>query len=290
MEDICMVFKDYYKILGFNTNKVTTDEIKNAYREQAKKFHPDINGADIKAEEIFKDVNEAYKTLSNSKLRRRYDFNWYRYVGRKKNKEQKEEKKSFKDIILNMFFGNIPKKKKKEALIPKYGEDIVTQINVSLEEAFFGANKKLTLRNIKGKEVSFGIKIPAGVQENDKIRIVGKGKSGQNGGKNGDLLVFIHIKENKKIKLIGQDLIYEMPLNTWEAALGTTKNITVFREKLKVIIPSLISSGDRLVINEKGYKKMDGTRGKLIIIAKLILPKKMSDEEKELYRKIKELN
>lgn len=285
-----MVFKDYYKILGFNTNKVTTDEIKNAYREQAKKFHPDINGADIKAEEIFKDVNEAYKTLSNSKLRRRYDFNWYRYVGRKKNKEQKEEKKSFKDIILNMFFGNIPKKKRKEALIPKYGEDIVTQINVSLEEAFFGANKKLTLRNIKGKEVSFGIKIPAGVQENDKIRIVGKGKSGQNGGKNGDLLVFIHIKENKKIKLIGQDLIYEMPLNTWEAALGTTKNITVFREKLKVIIPSLISSGDRLVINEKGYKKMDGTRGKLIIIAKLILPKKMSDEEKELYRKIKELN
>ena len=285
-----MVFKDYYKILGFNTNKVTTDEIKNAYREQAKKFHPDINGADIKAEEIFKDVNEAYKTLSNSKLRRRYDFNWYRYVGRKKNKEQKEEKKSFKDIILNMFFGNIPKKKKKEALIPKYGEDIVTQINVSLEEAFFGANKKLTLRNIKGKEVSFGIKIPAGVQENDKIRIVGKGKSGQNGGKNGDLLVFIHIKENKKIKLIGQDLIYEMPLNTWEAALGTTKNITVFREKLKVIVPSLISSGDRLVINEKGYKKMDGTRGKLIIIAKLILPKKMSNEEKELYRKIKELN
>lgn len=285
-----MVFKDYYKILGFDTNRVTADEIKNAYREQAKKFHPDINGAGSETEEIFKDVNEAYKTLSNTKSRRKYDFSWHRYVGRKKNKTQKEEKKSLKEVFLNIFFGSIPKKKKKEVLTPKYGEDIVTQINVTLEEAFFGANKKLTLRNIKGKEVSFGIKIPAGVQEKDKVRVIGKGKSGQNGGKNGDLLVYIHIKENKKIKLIGQDLIYEMPLNTWEAALGTTKNITVFREKLKVIIPSLISSGDRLVINEKGYKKMDGTRGKLIIVAKLILPKKMSDEEKELYKKLKELN
>ena len=284
-----MVFKDYYKILGFDTNKVTTDEIKNAYREQAKKYHPDINANDSKSEEIFKDINEAYRTLSSEKLRRRYDFSWHRYVGRRK-KQKTREKKSLKEILINIFFGNIPKKKKKEIIIPKYGENIVTEIQVSLEEAFFGITKRLRLKNVKGKETTFNIKVPAGVQNGDKIRILGQGKPGKNGGKNGDLLVFIRIKESRKIRLVGTDLVYEMPLNTWEAALGTTKNIQVFKENIKVIVPSLISSGDKLIINDKGYRNSNGSRGKLIIIAKLILPKKMNNEEKELYKKIKQIN
>lgn len=285
-----MVFKDYYKILGFDTNKVTAEEIKNAYREQAKKYHPDINGENSKAEEIFKDVNEAYKTLSNEKSRRRYDFSWHRYVGRRKRKNRTNEKRSIKEIILNILFGNIPKKAKKEIVTPKYGEDVITEINVSIEDAFFGANKRISLRNMNGRETSFGVKIPAGVQNNDKIRIIGQGKKGKNGGKNGDLLVYVHIKENKKLKLIGTDLIYEMTLNTWEAALGTTKEIEILREDLKIIVPAAISSGDRLVIEGKGYRNGNGSRGNLIIVARIVLPKKISKEEKELYKKLKELN
>ena len=86
-----MVFKDYYKVLGFDTNKVTIDEIKNAYREMAKKYHPDRNVGDSSSEEIFKEINEAYKVLSTPKIRRKYDFNWNRYFGKKKTETHKEK-------------------------------------------------------------------------------------------------------------------------------------------------------------------------------------------------------
>ena len=90
-----MIFKDYYKILGLKNNNVTAEEIKQAYREQAKKYHPDINTTSDFAEERFKDINEAYKTLSNSSTRRKYDRMWNSRIGKKqKNKQQnKKEKK-----------------------------------------------------------------------------------------------------------------------------------------------------------------------------------------------------
>ena len=132
-----MVFKDYYKVLGFDTNKVTIDEIKNAYREMAKKYHPDRNVGDSSSEEIFKEINEAYKVLSTPKIRRKYDFNWNRYFGKKKTETHKE-KRTFKEILFNIFFGNIiktsPEKKKNQE--PVYGENINTRINVSLQEAY----------------------------------------------------------------------------------------------------------------------------------------------------------
>ena len=82
-----MIFKDYYKILGFETNKISVDDIKNAYREKAKKYHPDVNRNNKKAEERFKDISEAYNTLSDGKKRRKYDRLWYYYIGRKNKKK-----------------------------------------------------------------------------------------------------------------------------------------------------------------------------------------------------------
>ena len=75
-----MNFKDYYSILGLESNKATANEIKIAYREQAKKYHPDINGGNTDLEEKFKDINEAYKILSDSKARKKYDRSWYIYT------------------------------------------------------------------------------------------------------------------------------------------------------------------------------------------------------------------
>ena len=84
-----MVIKDYYKILGFENNKVNIEQIKNAYRDQAKKYHPDVNKNNRQAEERFKDIGEAYNTLSNDKQRRKYDRLWYYYIGRKNKQNQK---------------------------------------------------------------------------------------------------------------------------------------------------------------------------------------------------------
>lgn len=280
-----MIFKDYYKILGFETNKVTIDDIKNAYREKAKKYHPDINVGDSSAEEIFKDINEAYKTLSNEKLRRKYDFNWNRYVGRKTTKKQ--EKRTIKEMLLDIFFGGITKKATPKQVTPKYGENINTKIDITIEEAFFGANKKLKFKTVDGKETSFSIKVPAGIQNNDKIRIPGQGKQGKNGGKNGDLLIYVNIKDNKNLKLVGSDLFIEIPLKDWEAALGTKKQIQVLKEDIQIVIPECTSSGEKLVIKGKGYKNGRGNRGDLYIVTKIILPKKMNSAQKQIYETLK---
>lgn len=287
-----MIFKDYYKILGLESNKVTLDEIKLAYREKAKKYHPDINVGNAGTEEIFKDINEAYKTLSNEKLRRKYDFNWNRYVGRRKTAEStsQNKKKTFKEILFDIFFGGaFAPARKKEKLVPEYGENIVTEIEVSIKDAFFGINKKLKFRDVNGRETSFNIKIPTGVQNGDKLRIVGQGKPGKNGGKNGDLLVVVHIKDDKILKIVGNDLYYQLPLETWEAALGNQKVINILNEEIKVIIPKSTNSGDTLLIKEKGYRDVKGGRGNLFVSTKIVIPKKLSKEQIELYEKLKNI-
>ena len=284
-----MIFKDYYKILGLETNKVSNDEIKEAYRERAKKFHPDINVGNAEAEAIFKDVNEAYRTLSNPSLRRKYDFKWNKYFGNRKKSETKE-KKSFKEMLLDILFGGISKTKTVKRSVPEYGEDIDTEIDISIKEAFFGVHKELKLRAVNGKEKTFSLKIPAGIQNHDKLRIVGQGKKGKNGGKNGDMLVIINIKDDSKFQLVGTDIYTELPITTWEAALGAKKTINLFDEDINIIIPKCCSSGQHIKIEQKGYKNGKGKRGNLHIVTKIVFKKNISKEEENLYEKIKELD
>ena len=103
-----MIFKNYYKILGLETNKVSQEEIKIAFREQAKKYHPDVNGGNTKTEERFKDINEAYRVLSNSSSKRKYDRMWNTYVLKKQKKDYEESQRTkgsvFSDFF-NLFFG-----------------------------------------------------------------------------------------------------------------------------------------------------------------------------------------
>ena len=186
-----MIFKDYYKILGLQTNRVSTGDIKVAYKEQAKKYHPDLNGGNKKFEERFKDINEAYNVLSNTATKRRYDRTWYTHVGRK-NKTTYEQPKNNKDAIFTMFFGNsfsidktINEKKEK----PIKGENIITEVTISIEEAFKGKEKEIALLAVDGKMKKIKVTIPAGIQNNEKIIMIGLGKQGKSGGKNGDLFV-----------------------------------------------------------------------------------------------------
>lgn len=151
-----MIFKDYYKILGLETNKVNSDEIKIAFREQAKKYHPDVNGGNSSTEERFKDINEAYRVLSNSSSKRKYDRMWNTHVGKKQAKRSYEESKRDKDSVFsdffNMFFGT-PVEVKEEAQkarkkVPVKGENVETEINVDIEDAYFGTEKKISLRTV----------------------------------------------------------------------------------------------------------------------------------------------
>ena len=286
-----MIFKDYYKILGLESCKVTNEEIRVAYREQAKKYHPDVIGRDNFSEERFKDINEAYKVLSNITTRKKYDRMWNMHVGRRKiNLDDKKKKASFSGDIMNMFFGvgemSTTSKKVTKAIEPIRGEDVETQIDVSIYEAFFGMEKKISLRTINGKMKTFNVKIPAGIRNGEKIRLLGQGKSGENGGKNGDLFVKINLKDDKKFKIMGNNIYTNIYLTPWEAALGAKIDISAIDENISLLVPQGIESGEKITIPNKGYKDGQGGRGELVAEVKIMIPKHLSSTEKELFSKL----
>lgn len=295
-----MIFKDYYRILELEDNKVTAEQIRVKYRELAKKYHPDVNVGNEIAEERFKDVSEAYRVLTNSSAKRKYDRMWNTHVGKKKNRPSYEESPRSADSLVsdffNLFFGNIKEKKedkeetKTKKRIPVNGENIETEINVSIDDAFYGKEKKISLRTIEGKMKTFTVKVPAGIRDKEKIRLIGQGKSGKNGGKNGDLFIKINIDDNEKFKLKGYDLYSSLYLTPWEALFGTRINVDGIDETVSLYIPPSIQSGEKIRIPQKGYKDGQGSRGNLVVDVKIMVPKKPTEQEKELFKKIEEVS
>ena len=292
-----MIFKDYYRILELKTNRVTPDEIKTAYRELAKKYHPDVNIQNKAAEDRFKDINEAYRVLTDSTSKRKYDRMWNNYVGTKKRKEFEESKRSSDSVFsdfFNMFFGSVKEEKEaqksKNKKAPVKGENIETEINVSIEDAYYGLSKKISLRTVNGNMKTFSVKVPSGIRANEKIRLIGQGKEGQNGGKNGDLFIKINIDDNQKFKLDGCDLHTSLYLTPWEAALGTKTNIESIDETVALIIPPGIQSGEQVKIAQKGYKDGKGGRGNLVAEVKIMVPTNLNNNEKELFEKMAEIS
>ena len=280
-----MIFKDYYKILGLETSRVSIDEIKLAYRNAAKKYHPDVNVGDSLAEERIKDINEAYRVLSVPSSKRKYDRIWnsHHLVNKKFNMKGK-------DSIVKMFFGNIKQnqeeKREQKNKEPLRGENVETEINTTIYEAFNGSDKKISLRTIDGKMKTFTVSIPQGIRDGEKIRLIGQGKPGINGGKNGDLFIKINIKNDKRFKLQGCDMYTDLLISPWEAALGTRVNIQSIDEETKVYIPQGIQSGEKIRIPGKGYKDGKGSRGDLIAEVKIMVPKKLTNEEKKIFEEL----
>ena len=279
-----MVFKNYYKILDLKTSRVSIDEIKVAYRAAAKKYHPDLNVGDSLAEERIKDINEAYRTLSVPTSKRKYDRIW-----NSRNNINNYQKIKGKNIF-NMFLGNTEINEETDRKLPQRGEDIETEINVKLEEAFYGLEKKISLRTVDGKMKTFSVKVPDGIRNGEKIRLIGQGKPGKNGGKNGDLFIKINIENSKTFKLFSSDLYTDLLLTPWEAALGTRTNVQTIDGKTTIYIPQGMESGEKIKIPNKGYKDGKGGRGDLVAEIKIVVPKKLTEEENNLFEKLKEVS
>ena len=286
-----MIFKDYYKILGLENNKVNIEEIKQAFHSQAKKYHPDVN-ENQEAEERFKDINEAYRTLSNSSAKRKYDRIWYSHVGKKIEKQKDKEERESKTDLWSLLFGanKVERKIKKESKIPEKGENVETQINVGIKQAFYGTNQKISLRTVEGKMKTFDVKIPSGIRNGEKIRLIGQGKQGQNGGKNGDLLIKVNIQNSNIYKLYGYDIYTDLLITPWEAVLGTRAQIVTIDGESKIYVPQGVESGEEIKIPQKGYKNGKGGRGDLIAKIKIVVPKKPTKEEMEIYEKLKNIS
>ena len=279
-----MKYKDYYKLLELDTSRVTIEEIKAAYRAAAKKYHPDLNVGDTLAEERIKDINEAYRILSVPASKRKYDRIW-----NSRNNVKNYQKIKGKNIF-SMFLGNIDNGEKDNIKNPTKGENVETEIKVSLEDAFYGTEKKISLRTVEGKMKTFSVKIPEGIRDGEKIRLIGQGKNGLNGGKNGDLFIKIDIQENNSFKLYGCDLCTDLKLSPWEAALGTRVDIKTIDGEANVYIPQGIQSGEKIKIPSKGYKDGKGGRGDLIAEVKIMVPKELELDEKEMFEKLKDMS
>lgn len=286
-----MVFKNYYKILDLETSHVSIDEVKVAYRQAAKKYHPDLNVGNELAEERIKDINEAYKILSVPASKKKYDRIW--------NSRFRKSQKAFsgkgeKGTIINMFLGNVEKNEKDAQVRTKKftgkGENIETEINISIQEAFYGIEKAISLRNVEGKIKKLSVTIPQGIKNGEKIRLIGQGKPGENGEKNGDLLIKIRIEDNKPFKLKGCDLYTDLLLTPWEAALGARANVASIDDETRIYIPQGIQTGERIKIPGKGYKDGNGTRGDLIAEIKVVVPKQLTEQERTMFEKLNEIS
>lgn len=223
---------------------------------------------------------------------------WNAHIGRRKNKaKQNKEHKTTRQELLSVLFGLNTKKEetdsensKRKQKTPQQGENVETEIQISVIEGFFGLTKSISLRTVEGKMKTFKVTIPAGIRNGEKIKLMGQGRPGKNGGKNGDLLIKINMSEDKKYKLVGSDIYTTVNICPWEAVLGTKINVDAIDETIGVFIPQGIQTDEEIQIPDKGYRDSKGGRGKFIIRVRIMISKNISEKEKELYKEIKKIS
>ena len=297
--------KDYYALLGVH-KRSSKEDIKQNYRKLAKKYHPDANVGKPEMEEIFKDLTVGYDILMDKDKKKKYDRQVVRYNYGAPPKVEKEKTKKYgvkNENTANEFvstilgFGkdatetiktkasefkvNIASKK-----IAKKGDNIEAILEIALEEGLFGAEKKVSLKAAGGKVNTYTVQVPKGIKDGEKIRLAALGKPGKNGGKNGDLIITVKLKEQTDVKLDKLDLHSKLSISYAQAIVGDKVRIKMFGESIEVTIPANTKEGDKIVVDGRGYTTSDGTRGKLILEATLAAPTTITDKERKIYEQL----
>jgi curved DNA-binding protein len=292
-----MAGKDYYNILGVSRN-ATEREIKQAYRKLARQHHPDVNPGDKSAEERFKQINEAYEVLSDKEKRRKYDKygDQWQYADQfEKARQQQgwdfsqggqrvyfseEDVGSIFDDFLRGFGGRAGRPQ------PRKGRDIEFPLEVTLEEVYSGTTRTLNMADGKRLEV----KIPAGVKDGSRVRISGKGVEGY-GGVKGDLYLVTSVRPHRTFHRHGDDLYTDVSVPLTVAVLGGEVKVNTLKgSKLSLKIPPETQNGRTFRLVEQGMPHLgNSTKGDLLARVKVVLPTKLTDEEKELFQKLSRL-
>jgi curved DNA-binding protein len=292
-----MAFIDYYKILGVD-KKASESEIKKAYRKLARKYHPDLNPNDAIAEKKFKEINEANEVLSNPENRKKYDEygkDWKHADEFEKAKQQQHYQQSrqqqstgnFSDSDYSDFFESIfGNRSGRSANIRYKGQDFNAELHLTLKEVYTTHKRTLT---IDGKKI--GLTIPAGVKNDQVIKIAGKGGKGVNGGPNGDLYIRFIIAEHHNFKRDRNDLYTTVNIGLNLAMLGGEVVVDTFDGKVKLKVKPETQSGTKVKLKGKGFPiyKKEGHFGDLYITYKVQLPTNLSDKEKELFKELSKL-
>ena len=294
-----MAFIDYYKILGVPKN-ATAKEIKSAYRKLARKYHPDVNPDNKDAEIKFKEINEANEVLSDPENRKKYDKygkDWKH--GEEFEKAQKQRQSQYQsqsrkggysgaeysDFFESMFGGR--RSSTRSGHYPKFkGQDYHAELNLDLKDVYKTHKQVLTVNDSKIR-----LTIPAGVEDEQVIKIKGKGGEGLNGGPSGDLYIKFNIVNRTKFKRHGSTLYSNVNLNLYTAILGGEVMVDTFEGKVKLKIKPETQNETKVRLKGKGFPvyKSEGKFGDLIITYHIKNPTNLSEKEKELFRELQKI-
>jgi curved DNA-binding protein len=314
-----MNYKDYYHILGVDKN-ASQDEIKKVYRKLARKHHPDVNPGDKKAEEKFKEINEAYQVLSDPEKRKKYDqfgaqwqqyergggrpedFDWSPWASaqpggtytRTVTPEEFQQmfggQGGFSDFFETLFGGSgsyYSTVNRQPRTQPRHGRDADQPVQVTLQEAFQGTNR--TLQYEGGRTIQ--AQIPRGVQTGSRIRLSGQGESGFAGGKSGDLYLKIEVLPDERFQRQGNDLNTAVQVDLFTLLLGGQVPITCLDRTVNLTIPRNTQNGKVFRLRGLGMpvlRKPD-ERGDLYVTVNASLPSHLSDSEFALIEQWKAL-
>ncbi|MBX7147539.1 J domain-containing protein [bacterium] len=298
---------DFYKILGIEKT-AATDEIKSAFKKLARKYHPDVNPGDKKAEEKFKQISEAYEVLSDPKKRKEYDtmgaFNFEGFPGGGGSNYQytySSGRNPFSggpggpggfdindlgEMFGDLFGGQAQKSRGRRGGFkpePQKGKDLVFSVNIDFLEAAGGAEKNIRLSN----GVSLKVKIPAGVDNGSRIRLAGKGEPGINGGEAGDLFIETRVNDHPFFKRQDDDITLLLPITVLEALKGAKIKVPTLDSAVSLTIPPSSQSGQKLRLKGKGMTNMKTkVTGDLYVILQITVPQHL---DKKAIEKLEEI-
>jgi len=287
---------DYYKILGID-NTASEQEIKKAYRKLARKLHPDLNPDDTHAKKKFQEINEAHEVLSDPEKRKKYDKygkDWphaeefekakqqqqYQYAGQQQYQDAYSGE-DFSDFFDTMFGGAAGQGRRSSV---KYrGQDFNAELQLDLTDVYESHKRTLT---VNGKKIR--LTIPAGVRNEQTIKIKGHGGPGINGGPNGDLYITFTITNKSKFNRTGNDLYSTYDLDLYTAILGGEITVDTFNSKVKLKVKSETQNDTKVKLKGKGFPvyKKEGQFGDLYITYKIKIPVNLSEKEKELFKEL----
>jgi molecular chaperone DnaJ len=273
--------KDFYKILGV-AKDVSEADLKKAYRKLAKENHPDLHPGDEKAEARFKDISEAYDVLSDPEQRREYDA--IRAMGGGARFTAGGQGAGFEDVFSNLFgggggfqggfpgfggFGGFGG--------PQRGQDLIATQSINFIDSIHGTNVKL---GVRGESVT--VKVPAGIQDGQKLKVKGKGQLSPNGGSPGDLVVTIKVKSHQIFTRDDDNIRVTVPVTFAEAALGATIEVpTLGGEPVKLKIAAGTPNGRTLRVKGKGVQ-FGNRQGDLLATIEVLVPAHLSGKAKKL--------
>ena len=289
-------FKDYFKVLGINRN-ATDKEIKSAFRQLARKFHPDLHPHDDEAESEFKEINEAYEILSDQEKKKSYEkYLSYRLNDRDEKSSDFDRQNNyigfdddlnFDDFLSHLLgrfnevgqeiYSNLSSDKKANSL----NLDAEFNLQITFLEAFNGTKKNLLVNNER-----IVVEIPKGIQTGSIISIKNKGNIQTGKGKRGDLLIEVSIKSHPIWKVKGLDIYADLPISLDEFALGANIEVALPQGDTYLLIPSGSLPEQKMKLEGQGFQYLDA-QGDLFFTLKLKLPEKWSDKELELLEKLR---